>query len=101
MPVALDRHQIDLIARSVVSGRRGLGPRADRLANASAALLTNRLQAMGARGARRPGRAARRPAPSLSLAPPLVRRIVERACKHLDALAAKEALRPRDRAQAS
>lgn len=47
----LDRHTIDLIARAVVSGRRGYGKRLDRVADAIAALMKNRLEANQAPGA--------------------------------------------------
>jgi hypothetical protein len=47
------RQELDLIARAVASGRRGFGKRLDRLANETAALMTNRLEALGVRGATR------------------------------------------------
>lgn len=46
-----DRHTIDLIARAVVSGRRGYGKRFDRIADAIAGLIKNRLEAAEAPGA--------------------------------------------------
>ena len=45
-----ERHAIDAIARAVVSGRRGQGRRADALADAVAACMHNRLEAVGAPG---------------------------------------------------
>jgi hypothetical protein len=50
---ALTRHMIDRIARAVVSGRRGYGEREDGLADVVAGLMQNRLEAVGARGAKR------------------------------------------------
>ena len=47
----LNRHKIDLIARAVVSGRRGYGKRADAIADLLATLMKNRLEAVGALGA--------------------------------------------------
>jgi len=46
-----NRHTIDLIARAVVSGRRGYGKRLDRVADAIAGLIKNRLEATEAPGA--------------------------------------------------
>ena len=46
-----DRHTLDLVARAVVSGRRGHGKRLDRVADAIAGLLKNRLEATEAPGA--------------------------------------------------
>jgi hypothetical protein len=46
-----NRHTIDLIARAVVSGRRGYGKRLDRVADAIAGLMKNRLEATEAPGA--------------------------------------------------
>jgi hypothetical protein len=48
-----DRHTLDLIARAVVSGRRGHGKRLDRVADAIAGLLKNRLAASEAPGVAR------------------------------------------------
>lgn len=48
-----DRHTTDLIARAVISGRRGYGKRPDRIADAIAGLMTNRLEAAQAPGALR------------------------------------------------
>ncbi len=46
-----NRHTTDLIARAVVSGRRGYGKRLDRIADAITGLMTNRLEAAQAPGA--------------------------------------------------
>lgn len=48
----LSRHTIDRIARALVSGRRGYGERVDRIADLVAGLMRNRLEAVGARGAK-------------------------------------------------
>ena len=79
---SLDRHALDRIARAVVSGRRGLGVRADRLADAAAALTRNRLAALGAPGG---VRAATLPVRRCALAsePDELRRVIERIGKHL------------------
>lgn len=60
----LDRHTIDLIARAVVSGRRGHGKRVDRTADFIAGLMSNKLEAAGAKGAIR-SRRSRPPDTSL------------------------------------
>ncbi len=48
----VDRHAIDLIARVVVSGQRGHGKKIDRTADSVAALMKNKLEAAGVKGAR-------------------------------------------------
>lgn len=48
-----DRHTLDLVARAVVSGRRGYGKRLDRVADGIARLIKNRLEATEAPGAAR------------------------------------------------
>jgi len=48
-----DRHTLDLVARAVVSGRRGHGKRLDRVADAIAGRITNRLAAAEAPGVAR------------------------------------------------
>src|SRR5262245_14930364 len=48
-----DRHELDAIARAIVSGERGLGDAADAIADAVASLMINRLEAAGAAGHRR------------------------------------------------
>ncbi len=48
-----DRHTLDLVARAVVSGHRGYGKQLDRVADATASLLKNRLEAAAAPGAAR------------------------------------------------
>jgi hypothetical protein len=85
MARALDRHALERIARAVVSGRRGLGVRADRLADDAAGLTRNRLAALGAPGA---VRAARLPVRrrALASAPASLRRLLERVAKHLTAV---------------
>ncbi len=83
----LDRQMIDVVARAVVSGRRGQGARIDRLADLVAGLMRNRLAASGAPGvlqSRRPpraGRAAVRPEPRL------LDCLIARAGKHLTSAA--------------
>ena len=47
------RHDFDRVARAVVSGRRGLGARGDRLADAVARRLRSKLEAIGVPGAHR------------------------------------------------
>lgn len=84
----LDRHRIDAIARAVVSGRRGLGREEDRLADAAAGLMRNRLAAAGAPGLPRARGRGRR---SLSDQPELVRRLLDRTAKHLGTLAMRGA----------
>ena len=51
--LALSRHQIDGVARAVVSGHRRLGPELNRLADEVALLVMGKLRAHGAPGARR------------------------------------------------
>ncbi len=43
----LDRHELDLVARAIASGRRGYGARVDRVAESVAGLMVNRLRALG------------------------------------------------------
>lgn len=81
----IDRHLLDRIARAVVSGRRGLGHEADRLADAAAALTRNQLAAMGAPGGARAARITRRRSP-LASEPAVLRRLLERVAKHLAAM---------------
>lgn len=50
---ALSRHTIDLVARAVVSGRRGYGKKVDEMADSIAGLMKNKLRAAGAKGAER------------------------------------------------
>jgi hypothetical protein len=85
-PVAagVDRHTLDRIARAVVSGRRGLGARADRLADRAAGMTRNRLAAMGAPGAARAARMSVRRRP-LAAEPAVLRKLLERVAKHLAA----------------
>jgi len=85
VPSALDRHALDRIARAVVTGRRGLGRRADRLADATAALMRNRLEAASAPGLERARRLAARARP-LATESPTIRRLLERAAEHLASL---------------
>jgi hypothetical protein len=85
----LDRHSIDAIARAVVSGRRELGSEADRLADAAAGMMQNRLAAIGAPGSRRVR--PRRPRP-LADQPEVMRRLFDRTAKHLGALAMRGAV---------
>jgi len=82
-----ERHAIDAIARAVVSGRRGQGRRADALADAVAACMHNRLEAVGAPGARR----TRRRTPYRS---PLLRLLFDRAAKHLAAWGSRAEVGP-------
>ncbi|TMB00215.1 MAG: hypothetical protein E6J70_10995 [Deltaproteobacteria bacterium] len=53
--MTLTRREVDLVARAVVSGRRGHGRRMDRLADLVASTMRNRLEAAGASGAGRIG----------------------------------------------
>jgi len=78
----VDRHTLDRIARAVVSGRRGLGARADRLADHAAAMTRNQLAAMGAPGGARAASMAVRRRP-LASEPAVLRRLVQRVAKHL------------------
>jgi hypothetical protein len=48
-----DRHALDVIARAIVSGERGLGDLADVIADDVASLMINRLAAAGVAGHRR------------------------------------------------
>jgi hypothetical protein len=90
----LDRHALDRIARAVVSGRRGLGREADRLADAAAAMMRNALDAASAPGRLRAAKLAPRRRP-LATEPKPLRRILERAAKHL-AVSGREADRGHD-----
>jgi len=45
-----DRHTLDAIARAIVSGERGLGEIADRIADDFASIMINRLEANGVPG---------------------------------------------------
>jgi hypothetical protein len=85
MAARLDRHALDAIARAVVSGRRGLGSRADALADHAAGMMRNRLAAMGAPGRARAATLASRRRP-LASEPAVVRRLLERVAKHLSAV---------------
>jgi len=76
------RRSIDAIARAVVTGRRHGGRRIDSLADLVASQMRNRLEAVGAPGARRMDKAAR--ARSLADAA-LVHVLLERTTKHLAA----------------
>jgi hypothetical protein len=91
-PVAspIDRLALDRIARAVVSGRRGLGRRADRLADAAAGMTRNQLAAMGAAGGVRAAALAARRRP-LAAEPAVLRRILARVSKHLAAGVARGA----------
>jgi hypothetical protein len=82
VPDGVDRHTLDRIARAVVSGERGLGARADALADRTAALVRNQLAALDAPGS---ARARRLPASRTPLAfePTVVRQLLERVAKHL------------------
>lgn len=82
------RHSLDRVARLVVSGERGGGGAQDRLADVVAGLMSNRLAAVGAAGARRArrtGSAARRA--GVRLDRDILRRLVERTSKLLAAAA--------------
>jgi hypothetical protein len=85
MRAELDRFTLDRIARAVVSGRRGLGPQPDRLADRVAALMQNRLAAVGAPGAGQATSIARRG--RFAMQPPIVRRLIDRTAKHLGLMA--------------
>lgn len=78
----VDRYTLDRIARAVVSGRRGLGTRANRLADQAAGMTRNQLAAMGAPGSARAARIAVRRRP-LATEPAVLRRLLERVAKHL------------------
>ena len=49
----LGRHELDRLARAIVSGERGLGVRRDRLLDAAARRMRSKLEAAGAPGATR------------------------------------------------
>jgi len=49
----LNRHNLDLIAKAVISGQRGYGKPLDRIADTIAGLMTNRLEAAQVPGALR------------------------------------------------
>lgn len=89
MPRRLDRHAIDAIARAVISGRRGLGGERDRLADAAAGMMRNRLAAVGAPGLGRARGGRRR---TLADQPEVMRRLFERTAKHLATLARRGAM---------
>src|SRR5262249_42691574 len=48
-----DRHELDAMARAIVSGERGLGGAADAIVDAVASLMINRLEAAGVAGHQR------------------------------------------------
>jgi len=72
------RHAVDAIARAVVTGRRGGRPHIDALADAVAARMWNRLEAVGA-----PGGSRHRPTTKVEVDPALLRLVLERTTKHL------------------
>ena len=77
----IDRRTADLIARAVVSGRRGYGKEIDGMADHIASLMKNRLEAVGVRGAGRAQRAAVMPTTSMNR--PAWERLLARVEKHL------------------
>ena len=92
---ALTRHQLDRVARAVVSGRRGLGPRMNRLADFIARGMRPRLAAAGLDDRIPPARHVPAKAPCDRLTRDL---LYSRAGKHLAsavATGAHEAARPR------
>jgi hypothetical protein len=78
----LDRRMIDRIARAVVSGERGLGARADRLADRVAGMTRNQLAAMDAPGSVRAEKLTVRRSP-LATESAVLRRLFKRVAKHL------------------
>jgi hypothetical protein len=84
--MALDRFELDRVARAVVTGNRGSSRRIDRLADAIAGLMTSRLAAVGAPGKSRARR--RRVIPKEVDDPRVFRALLDRVGKHLGAYAA-------------
>ena len=82
MRVANDRFRIDRVARAVVSGKRDQGRRDNALADAAASFMRGKLEAAGARGSLR---AAQLPVGSWIDVDERVRRVIDRASKHLAA----------------
>ena len=80
MRIANDRFHTDRVARAVVSGKRGQGGRADGLADAAAAFMRGKLEAAGAPGRVRAGQLR---AGAWIDAGEDVRRVIDRASKHL------------------
>ena len=74
-----ERHTLDRIARAVVTGERGLGRAADRVADVVATRMASRLEAVGVPGATR-ARGSSRPT---RLSRELLAVLVGRAEKHL------------------
>jgi len=87
---------IDVVARAVVSGRRGQGARVDRLADLVAGLMRNRLEAGGAPGALKARRLPRAQSAAARTEPGLLNRLIERAGKHLASRASNTWGRSRD-----
>jgi hypothetical protein len=85
-----DRHDLDRVARAVVSGRRGYGPRIDRLADFVAGLMANRLAALGAGRGSAERRSKRVPAELRDRR--TLEALLRRAGKHLEHKAMTEAL---------
>jgi len=79
----LDRHMVDIVARAVVSGRRGRGARIDRLADLVAGLMRNRLEACGAPGALVARHLPQAQWPAVRAESRLLDLLLERAGKHL------------------
>ena len=87
-----DRHDLDLVARAVASGRRGHGRRIDRLTGFVAGLLTNRLAALGVRdAARSSSRASLQPVPAELRDRRTLESLFRRVEKHLAQKVAAEA----------
>jgi hypothetical protein len=78
---SLSRHRVDLIARAVVSGRRGYGKGVDRVADSIAGLMKNKLEALGAKGAERAWRCT--PARAEALDRHLLKVLLDRTAKYL------------------
>src|SRR2546426_430344 len=72
------RHAVDAIARAVARGRRGGRRHIDALADAVAARMWNRLEAVGA-----PGGSRHRPTTKVDVDPALLRLVLERTTRHL------------------
>lgn len=94
---SLSRHRVDLIARAVVSGRRGYGKGVDRVADSIAGLMKNRLDACGAPGATR-ARKSRRAALVVH-DHEILKLLLSRAQKHLASLALVESKNDRSHAR--
>lgn len=94
---SLSRHRVDLIARMVVSGRRGYGKGVDGVADSIAGLMKNRLEAAGAPGATRACKSRR--APSVVHDDEILKLLLSRVEKHLASLVLVESKDDRSQAR--